>query len=219
MNHYSGSNINDRSSEIAAPRMPYSIFWHSSFAVHRPCSEATVSKQWSSWPSDNNSPDRTRRERDPRSHQSIASFGSPPLPILASMEAITEVEDDIARVTADAAYDRIAIYDAAGALGAKAVVPPIKTATRSRRRSAPPSARDRTIMRIKKVGRRLWKKEAGYHRQARVENTFFRYKTIIGPRLRARHPESQKAEAIIACSILNRMMILGRPECYPVGAC
>ena len=132
---------------------------------------------------------------------------------------ISEVEDDIASVTADAAYDTIAIYDAAGALGASVVVPPIKTATRSRRRSGTPSARDRTIMRVKEVGRRLWKKEADYHRQSRVENTFFRYKTIIGPGLRARRPESQKVEAIIACSILNRMMILGRPESFAIGAC
>ncbi len=73
-------------------------------------------------------------------------------------------------------------------------------------------------MRVKDIGRRQWTKESGYHQQARVENTFFRYKTIIGPGLRARHPESQKAEAIIACSILNRMMILGRPESFAIGA-
>ena len=67
-------------------------------------------------------------------------------------------------------------------------------------------------MRIKGVGRRRWKKESGYHQQSRVENTFFRYKTILGPRLRARHPESQQAEAMIACNILNRMIAIGRPE-------
>ena len=135
-----------------------------------------------------------------------------------AVDFIDEVENDIASFTADAAYDTIAIYDAAGARGANVVVPPIKTATISRRRSTLPSARDRTIMRIKEIGRRQWKKESGYHRQARVENTFFRYRTIIGPGLRARHPESQKAEAIIACSILNRMMILGRPESFAIGA-
>ncbi len=135
-----------------------------------------------------------------------------------ALDLLDEVEGDITSITADAAYDTLAIYAAAAARGANVVVPPIKTATRSRRRSAPPSARDRTIMRIQEVGRRRWKKEVGYHRQARVENTFFRYKTIIGPGLRARHPESQKAEAIIACSILNRMMILGRPESFAIGA-
>ena len=54
----------------------------------------------------------------------------------------------------------------------------------------------------------------GYHQQARVENTFFRYKMIIGDRLRARHPESQEAESLITCNILNRMFELGRPKSF-----
>jgi len=130
----------------------------------------------------------------------------------SAVEFMDDVENDIKSFTADAAYDTIAIYDAAGAHDANVVVPPIKTATRSRRRSASPSARDRTIISIKEVGRRRWKKESGYHQQARVENTFFRYKTIIGRGLRSRHPRAQKAEAIIACNILNRLIALGRPE-------
>ena len=72
-------------------------------------------------------------------------------------------------------------------------------------------------MRVNEIGRRQWKKESGYHRQARVENTFFRYKSIIGDKLRARHPKSQKAEAIVACSVLNRMTRLGMPESFAVG--
>jgi hypothetical protein len=56
--------------------------------------------------------------------------------------------------------------------------------------------------------------ESGYHEQARVENTFFRYKSIIGGRLRARHPRSQEAEAVIACNILNKMAELGRPQSF-----
>jgi hypothetical protein len=51
-----------------------------------------------------------------------------------------------------------------------------------------------------------------------VENTFFRYKAIIGPRLRARHPESQQADAVIACNILNRMIAIGRSESFAIGA-
>ena len=75
--------------------------------------------------------------------------------------------------------------DAATERGAKVVVPPAKTARLSRR--GPRSrARDRTIRRITKMGRRQWKKEAGYHRQARVENAFFRYKSMLGDGLRAR---------------------------------
>ncbi len=73
-------------------------------------------------------------------------------------------------------------------------------------------------MRVKEIGRRRWKKESGYHRQARVENTFFRYKSIIGNRLRARHAGSQEAEALIAYNILTQMTILGRPESFAVSA-
>ncbi len=73
-------------------------------------------------------------------------------------------------------------------------------------------------MRVREIGRRQWKKESGYHHQARVENTFFRYKTIVGPGLRARHSKAQEVEALMACNILNRMIALGRPESFAIGA-
>ena len=56
---------------------------------------------------------------------------------------IAAVRDDIARVTADGAYDTVAFYQAAGARGATVVVPPAKTARVSRHRPRS-SARDRT---------------------------------------------------------------------------
>jgi hypothetical protein len=127
---------------------------------------------------------------------------------------IDEVDADMASVTADAAYDTLAIYDAAAARGAKVIVPPRISATRSMRSGA----RDHTVRRVRKVGRRQWEKESGYHRQARVENTFFRYKSIIGDRLRARHPKSQEAEAVIACNILNRMAAIRMPESFAISS-
>ena len=126
------------------------------------------------------------------------------------------VDDDIARVTADAAYDTIAFYNADGARGATVVVPPDKTARVSQRRPRS-SARDYTITSVKAIGRRRWKKEAGYHQQARVENAFFRYKSIIGEALRAWAPGGQVVEAALACNVLNRMTELGRPESYSIG--
>jgi hypothetical protein len=39
----------------------------------------------------------------------------------------------------------------------------------------------------------------------------FRYKTLIGPRLRARTLPAQKSEARIACAVINRMTQLGMP--------
>jgi hypothetical protein len=87
-------------------------------------------------------------------------------------------------------------------------VPPFKTAQAGGRGYR---ARDRTVSRIRKVGRREWKKESGYHRQARAENTFMRYKRILGDRLHARDGDEQIVEARLACSILNRMTELGMP--------
>ena len=51
-------------------------------------------------------------------------------------------------------------YGAAGARGARVVVPPTKTASLSRR-GARSGARDRTIRRVKALGRRRWKKASG----------------------------------------------------------
>lgn len=132
------------------------------------------------------------------------------------VDLIEAVNDDIGRVTADAAYDTIAFYNTAAARGATVVVPPNRTARVSRRRPRS-SARDRTIKRVTQIGRRLWKKESGYHRQARVENASFRYKSILGDALRARSPHGRVAEARVACNVLNQMTALGRPESYSIG--
>ena len=65
--------------------------------------------------------------------------------------------------------------------------------------------------------RRQWKQAPGYHRQGRVENAFFRYKSIIGDGLRARSPAGQGSEVVLGCEILNRMTALGRPVSYRIG--
>ena len=129
---------------------------------------------------------------------------------------VEQVGGDIASVTADAAYDTIAFYEAVCARGATVVVPPAKTAAVSGRKPRS-GARDRTIKRVKLLGRRRWKKASGYERQARVENAVFRYKSIIGDCLRARTPAGRQTETLLACNILNRMTELGRPVSYSIG--
>ena len=132
------------------------------------------------------------------------------------IDLIETVDDEIARVTADAAYETVAFYEAAEMRDATVVVPPSKTARVSRPRSR---ARDRTITDVRTLGRRRWKKEAGYQLQARVENAFFRYKSILGDRLRARSRGGRVAESVVACNVLNQMTELGRPESYSIGRC
>ena len=129
------------------------------------------------------------------------------------IDLIETVDDEIARVTADAAYETVAFYAAAEMRDATVVVPPSKTARVSRRRPRS-RARDRTITDVRTLGRRRWKQEAGYPLQARVENAFFRYKSILGDRLRARSRGGRVAESVVACNVLNQMTELGRPESY-----
>ena len=122
----------------------------------------------------------------------------------------------LTRVTADPADDTRAFYGAAGARGARVVVPPTKTASLSRR-GARSGARDRTIRRVQALGRRRWKKASGDHQHARVEHGFFRYTSIVGDCLRARSSSGQRREAVLACHVLNRMTELGRPVSCRIG--
>lgn len=133
-------------------------------------------------------------------------------------DLLGQLEGELSGFVADAAYDSRAVYDVATQRGAVVVVPPTRNATVGGRNVMQRSARDRTVARIREVGRRQWKKESGYHRQGTVENAFFRYKSIIGDRLRARHSKAQEAETLIACNILNKMTALGRSASYAIGA-
>ena len=61
------------------------------------------------------------------------------------------------------------------------------------------------------------KKTSGYHEQARVENAFFRYTSIIGDSLRACSPAGRGTAVDLACTILHQMTGLGRPMSYRIG--
>ena len=110
----------------------------------------------------------------------------------------------------------VAVYETATARGATVIIPPAKTANISGHGPRSP-ARDRTITVVKQLGRRRWKQASGYHRQGRVENAFFRYKSIIGDGLRARSPAGQRSEVVLGCAILNRVTEFGRPVSYRIG--
>ena len=98
------------------------------------------------------------------------------------------------------------------------MIPPRKTAAPSQPAEELLEQRDAAIDRIAEVGRRRWRKESGAHRQARAENAMFRYKRLVGDRLRAKSPESQATEARIAVNVLDRMHGLGTPESEAVVA-
>ncbi len=111
------------------------------------------------------------------------------------------------------------IYERVGAAGTRDVViviPPRRCAVLEGPTDGPWAQREAALQRIRKIGRREWQKESGYRQQARVENGFFRYKSVLGGKLQARNSDAQMREAMIGCHILNRMAELSRPKSYAV---
>jgi hypothetical protein len=126
---------------------------------------------------------------------------------------LDQIAGDIASVTADGAYDGDPVYRAVANRAAEAavIIPPRSTAKPGARAGQAPTQRDRHIQTIAQRGRLGWQRATGYGRRSLVETAMFRYKTLIGRRLRARSLSGQKAEARMACAVINRMTRLGRP--------
>jgi hypothetical protein len=118
-------------------------------------------------------------------------------------------------VTADGAYDAEPVYRAVAQRQPQAppavIIPPRATAVLSSARDTAPNLRDRHIQMIQEKGRLGWQKAVGYGKRSLVETAMFRYKTLIGPMLRARTLAAQQVEARVACSVINRMTELGMP--------
>jgi len=126
---------------------------------------------------------------------------------------LDQIDDPIARVTADGAYDGVPTYQtiAAHGDGIDVVIPPRSTAVASGE-PGPLSQRDRHLEMITQQGRLAWQAATDYGRRSSVETTMGRYKALIGPRLRARGFAAQQAEAVIGVTVLNRMLLTGRPK-------
>jgi hypothetical protein len=77
--------------------------------------------------------------------------------------------------------------------------------------TAPPLDRDEHVRAIRRVGRRQWKRDVGYHRRSLVETAVFRTKQLFGAHLSARTPAGQTTEVRIRAAALNRMTHLGMP--------
>lgn len=126
---------------------------------------------------------------------------------------LEQIEDPIAQVDADGAYDTRAVYAAAAAHGADLVVPP--------RENAVPWAADhlrpQALAEIATHGLSAWKRARGYHHRSRAENAMYRFKQLFGDRLASRRFETQVTEVHVRVAALNVMTYLGMPVSVPVG--
>ena len=126
---------------------------------------------------------------------------------------LAQIEGPVAAVYGDKAYDAFDIHHAVLARDARPVIPPRKGAAIRPPPGLkdPPPTRGQAVARIAEVGRKAWKQETGYHRRSLAETAMSRYKTIIGPSLKARTFANQQAEAAIAVRCLNRFTAIGMP--------
>ena len=128
---------------------------------------------------------------------------------------LDQLEGTRGSLIAEGAYDGRPVYEAVAAHQpdppAGVVIPPRSTAVPSSTARTASTQRDLHLETITRQGRIAWQRSSGYNRRAWVETAIYRYKTIIGRRLRAQRLVNQQVEAKIGCNILNRMSRLGMP--------
>ena len=128
---------------------------------------------------------------------------------------IGQIDRPIASARADAAYDANRVYEAIDDHRAdrspRVLIPPRKDAQLASE-SESARERDRNIRARARLGKRRWHIESGYSKRSKVETTVHRYKSIVGPAMRARGLASQRVETRIGCKILNTMAALGMPD-------
>jgi len=134
-------------------------------------------------------------------------------------DLLAQLDREIDQFVGDGIYDQEAVYEAVDfySPGAEVIVPPRKDAVLSNNSISASSQRDLHIAEIRSKGWSEWKRQSGYYLQSHAENAFYRYKKIIGGRLKAKNDDAQKKEAAIGCAILNRMLEMGEPLSYVVG--
>jgi hypothetical protein len=134
---------------------------------------------------------------------------SQPLPSL-----LEQIPDPINQVSGDGAYDTRACYEAVLQRGAPPTSVPRRTAQPCATKGPTEwrAARNRILQQIEAQGSSAWRVLSGATRQSIAENTMYQFKTLFGGRLWARKLDTQRTEARVKCSVLNRMTQLGMPE-------
>jgi hypothetical protein len=132
---------------------------------------------------------------------------------------LDQVDDPVASLTGDGAFDRDDVYAEVVARypDAAVIVPPRSSAVPSDTAETAPTQRDAHLRCIAERGRMGWQKASGYNWRALVEADVSRWKRVIGDGLRSQTDGRQATEVAIAVEALNRMLDLGRPEYVRIG--
>ena len=135
---------------------------------------------------------------------------------------LEQIDAEVAQLGGDGSYDKHKVFKALANPSHPGPIEPIIALRKDAKIQqhgnckAAPQARDEILRAIRHKGRKHWKQQRGYHRRSLAETQMFRYKQIIGDKLRARALANQQVESRLGCAILNRMTHLGRPDAYKV---
>jgi len=129
-------------------------------------------------------------------------------------ELLAQIPQDIPVevVGGDGACDTKAVRAAIAGRGALAIIPRVEGAVHWPVSQAGALERNAAINHIARSGKQDWKDKSGYHCRSLVENLMYRFKTLTSDRLWARDVDVQDAEIAVRVGILNRMMVLVRPN-------
>lgn len=142
---------------------------------------------------------------------------------------IDVIDDDLASVGGDGAYDKANVREKIEARGATPRIPLRRDAQLQKKAASIPDRqraldkRDAAIRRIEELrrtrtdgdlseARKLWKQETRYHRRSLAETAMYRYKTIFGGTVRARRFDNQTKELCLNIVAMNKMTSLGIPS-------
>jgi hypothetical protein len=126
------------------------------------------------------------------------------------------IDRELACAAADGAYDKRKVYRVLGPRAARILIPPRRDARiwKHGNVAGPHLARDENLRGIRRLGRRGWKQEVGYHIRSLAETGMYRMKAIFGDPLASRRTACQVTEGAIRARALNIMTHLGMPDSY-----
>jgi Transposase DDE domain len=129
-------------------------------------------------------------------------------------ELLDQVNGPVDAFYGDGAYDQWKVYDSLRGREIQPIIPPRRNAKIKQHGNAhqTPLVRDEAIPSIRRVGRKQWKKDIGYHRRSLAETAMYRMKCCFGDKLKNRELPNQRAETRIRSKILNRFTQLGMPR-------
>jgi hypothetical protein len=153
---------------------------------------------------------------DPETHEIIAEVLTENSGHDADQVApmLEQIDQPIETFYGDGSYDKWKVYDLLESENIQPVVPPQHNAKIKQHGNATsePLARDEAIRGIRRLGRKGWKQEVGYHCRSLAETAMFRLKQTFGNKLKNRTLDNQKTESRIRCKILNQFTQLGLPQ-------